>query len=409
MLSSVAAGGSAGRAPTTISKSTWRPTLPAASGYSWRQIPRWSAALFFLGVFCLFSTIGFISDITEMGRQPVPRLVLSVLLSGGFAMLYAGFGVVLRSRAWMALVPLFTLQFFLQYLIKRSFPGLAQQAELGPADVARLEHRLSITAIFIILAVVGGYVSFLTFSITEGRRYFRVHAEMQLAQEIHRVLVPPIAARHSGYEFHGHSEPSGEVGGDLIDVVAGESGWVAYIADVSGHGVAPGVVMGMAKSAARMHLTSGGALSDLLPRLHAVIQPLMKPNMFVTVACLGSTPSGLRYALAGHPPILHYQAGKRDFSELTCRSLPVGLLPDTSFQTAAAEDAPGDLFVFVTDGVLEATNGAGEEFGVAGIKAVIAQNPELPLDQLKDALVGAARRHGPIADDLSVLLVRRDR
>ncbi len=324
-------------------------------------------------------------------------------------MLYAGFGIRLRSRFWMALLPLFALQFFLQYLLRTRFPGLAHQAELGPADVIRLEHRLSITAVFLLLAIVGGYVSFLTFSITEGRRYFRVHAEMQLAQEIHRVLVPPIAERHSGYEFHGHSEPSGEVGGDLIDVVEVAGGWVAYIADVSGHGVAPGVVMGMAKSAARMHLTSGGALHDLLPRLHAVIQPLMKPNMFVTVACLGSSPSGLRYALAGHPPILQYHAATRAFSELTCRSLPVGLLPDTSFQVAAVEDAPGDLFVFVTDGVLEATNGAGEEFGVAGIKEVIAQNPERPLDQIKEALVGAARRHGPIADDLSVLLVRRER
>ena len=323
-------------------------------------------------------------------------------------MLYAGFGIRLRSRFWMALVPLFTLHFFLQYLLKSRFPGLAHQAELGPADVVRLEHRLSITALFLLLAIVGGYVSFLTFSITEGRRYFRVHAEMQLAREIHRVLVPPIAARHSGYEFHGHSEPSGEVGGDLIDVVAGESGWVAYIADVSGHGVAPGVVMGMTKSAARMHLASGGTLPDLLPRLHAVIQPLMKPNMFVTVACIGVSPSGLQYALAGHPPILHYHAASQSVSELTCRSLPVGLLPDSSFPLAAVEDAPGDLFVFVTDGLLEATNGAGEEFGVAGIKAVIARNPTLPLEQLKEALVGAARRHGPIADDLSVLLVRRE-
>jgi serine phosphatase RsbU (regulator of sigma subunit) len=56
--------------------------------------------------------------------------------------------------------------------------------------------------------------------------------------------------------FAEDSLPSGEVGGDLIDVFQNNRGWIAYIADVSGHGVAPGVVMGMVKSAGRMQLSS---------------------------------------------------------------------------------------------------------------------------------------------------------
>ena len=379
-----------------------------ARGYAWSHVPRWSAVLFFVGVFCLFSTIGFVGDIVELGRQPPLRLALSVLISGGFAVLYAFIGITLRERWWMGGVPLFAVHFSIQYLLASRFPSVARRTGLSLAEVAHVEQRLSITAMFLVLAVVGGYVSFLIFSITEGRRYFRVHAEMQLAREIHQVLVPPIATRCRGYEFHGHSQPSGEVGGDLIDVVAGEHGWVAYVADVSGHGVAPGLVMGMVKSAARMHLTAGGAKEDLLPRLHAVIQPLMKPNMYVTAAYLASAPDGLQYALAGHPPILHHHAASGEISELTCRSQPVGLLPDSRFQAATVACAPGDLFVLITDGILEAANDAGEEFGLSGVKAVIARHPGLPLAEIKEALVNAASRHGHIVDDQSVVLVRRE-
>jgi serine phosphatase RsbU (regulator of sigma subunit) len=66
-----------------------------------------------------------------------------------------------------------------------------------------------------------------------------------LAAEIHRVLVPPIDTKVGDFEFHGRSLPSGEVGGDLIDLAGSEDHWVAYVADVSGHGVAPGVAMGI--------------------------------------------------------------------------------------------------------------------------------------------------------------------
>ena len=379
------------------------------SGYIWRGIPHWSAALFLFGVFCLFSTIGFIGDITGLGREPAARLALSVFLSGGFAVVYAILGFRLRHRWWIAILPVGALHFFVQFLVARSFPSVARRTEMDVADVAGLEHRFSIISIFLVVAVIGGYASFLFFAVTEGRRYFRVHAEMQLAQEIHRVLVPPLAAKFGGFEFHGESTPSSEVGGDLIDVVTGEHGWVAYVADVSGHGVAPGVVMGMAKSAARMHLGSGGRVDDLLPRLHTVLQPLMKPNMFVTMACLSQGEHGLRYALAGHPPILHYHAESGDISELTVRSLPVGLLPDSRFETASVECAPGDLFVLLTDGLLEVANEAGEEFGIGGVKAVLQRHAGLPLTELKQALVEAARRQGTVVDDQSVVLVRRER
>ena len=90
----------------------------------------------------------------------------------------------------------------------------------------------------------------------------------------------------------------------MIDLVQDDQGWIAYIADVSGHGVAPGVVMGMVKSAARMRLASCKTDVGLLESLNSVPYPITKPEMFVTFAYLAWNGERLEYSLAGHPPHL---------------------------------------------------------------------------------------------------------
>ena len=78
--------------------------------------------------------------------------------------------------------------------------------------------------------------SFTSLSVKEGATSASM-AEMELASDIHRVLAPRIETTIGSFEFYGRSLPSGQVGGDLIDVVQSTDRWIAYIADVSGHGV----------------------------------------------------------------------------------------------------------------------------------------------------------------------------
>src|SRR4029077_168918 len=119
-----------------------------------------------------------------------------------------------------------------------------------------------------------------------GARYFRAHAEIELAHDIHNLLVPRIDARVGRFTFCGVSLPSGEVGGDLVDLVEVDQRWIGYIADVSGHGVGSGVLMGMVKSAARMKLLTLAPLAALLDDLNDALVPVRKPGMYVTMACL---------------------------------------------------------------------------------------------------------------------------
>src|ERR1700732_4020687 len=184
----------------------------------WRTFPRKSLVVFLLGVFFIFSTIGFAIDIMSMGREPTFRFVLEVLLSGVFAMSYAVTGFVLRKQSWKAFLPIFAVQFVLMNLLGNLFPDLPQATQMGAADIARLHSRLILSGIATIFAIGLGYACFVYVSITEGKRYFRVHAEMVLATEIHHVLVPTIDTKIDDFDFYGRSLPSGEVGGDLIDV-----------------------------------------------------------------------------------------------------------------------------------------------------------------------------------------------
>jgi hypothetical protein len=373
----------------------------------WKTLSRRSFFLFLLGVFFVFSAVGFASDVADLGRTPKLRFVLSILISGIFPVFYAFGGFALRKHFWKAFVPVFAIHFYIMSVLSVSLPSPRQATQMDAADIARLHSRLSFDGFAIMVVVALGYACFVYVTITEGRRYFRAHAEIELATEIHRVLVPAIDTKIGGYEFYGRSSPSGEVGGDLIDLAGAEDKWVAYVADVSGHGVAPGVVMGMAKSAARMLLSSGDDTGHLLPRLNEVLYPLKKPDMFVTFCFLARNGDGLRVGLAGHPAILHFSARTNEVQQLECPNMPLGILPSGDFASSGVRAEPGDVFALYTDGLLEPANAAGEEFGLARLQNEFQKHGKEPLDAICRSLHESVARHGAQFDDQSLFLIRK--
>jgi len=380
--------------------------MSSATSY-WRTVPRKSLAIFLLGVFFIFATVALAGDVSELGRQPLLRLVLSMFVTSFFCTCYAVAGFSLRGQWWKACAPIFVLHYATLYALNRWIPNAPQPAQATVSDLARLESRLGWDAIAIIAAIGLGYTCLVFSSVIEARRYFRVHTEMELAKEIHQVIVPAIETQMGGFEFYGKSVPSGEVGGDLIDVAGTAEQWVAYVADVSGHGVAPGVVMGMVKSAARMLLSSGEDSTHLMPRLNEVLYPLKKPDMFVTFCFLSRAGGALRVGLAGHPAILHFSAKTNLVQPLECPNMPLGILPSGEFVTSEIPSESGQVFALYTDGLLEAANAAGEEFGLKRFQAELEKHGKEPLPAIYDALHESVKRHGAQFDDQSVLLVRQ--
>ena len=258
-------------------------------------------------------------------------------------------------------------------------PPPRRQAIVPPAlRRKRLRKRLTTNASASSRASRVSCTLFLVFvhAVRHGR-YVELDTELHLARDIHRALVPRIETRIGGFDFLGVSSPSGEVGGDLVDVVEhdGEPEWTAYLVDVSGHGVPSGVLMGMVKSAVRMALTTPTPLEPMLSGLNDVLYEISQPQMFATFAALRPAgPGRIAYTLAGHLPILCWRAATDVVEELAVSQVPLGMLPGRDYVAAETSCASGDVFLVLTDGLTEVFDRFDREFGMEGVRATFAAN-----------------------------------
>lgn len=352
-----------------------------------------------LAIVALFAVVGPVTDVVNGGRLPASLVVRNTLFASFVALGYA-FGWM-RRNLWLFL---FTLTANVAFSIFGSRGFLQSSPPLAAADVPM---RLQRDGTAIVLLMVTSYSCFLRFINGTASRYLRVHAEMELAHAIHQVLVPAIDVRHGDYEFTGFSAPSGEVGGDLVDVVPVDAGWFGYVADVSGHGVSSGVVMGMFKSALRMRLRQSGSLASMLGDLNAVLLPLKSSAMFVTLACVrGGAGGALEYAVAGHLPILRVRADG-GVDEITTPQIPIGVFEDYAFVSGSMVCERGELLALITDGLTEVFDATDRELGLDPVKTLLASSRGRPLREIGDAIVSMARAHGAQMDDQTLLLIRR--
>jgi sigma-B regulation protein RsbU (phosphoserine phosphatase) len=220
--------------------------------------------------------------------------------------------------------------------------------------------------------------------------------------------------RTSRFEIYGISCPSEKVGGDLVDAIhlpCGDA--IAYVADIAGHGLSAGILMGMLKTATRTALLDAEGrephrtLPVLLDRLNSVLPEVKEPHMYATFTGfrLGADGS-VFYALAASPPILQWHASGQTLSHTEEDQFPLGLLPVSSFDGQRLDVASGDLLLVATDGILEVCNKPQEEFGVERLKQVIAANAQNPLPELAARILAAARAFGQQLDDQTILIVR---
>lgn len=356
-------------------------------------------------VFFCFAPIGLLSDLGSLGQSPWYRVVFLTLWSGGQAVAYGVASTSGRARQILfAVVTTFVGLFIAEHWI----PEPPSPAMLGPAAVVALQHHVTAITGFTIADVVLAYVSFVMLMVGEGQRFMRARTEIRLAREIHRTLVPELAGSSANLEWRGVSHPSGEVGGDLVDVIAEADGWLGCIADVSGHGVAAGVLMGMFKTAFRAAACEMSDVGELLTRTNRVITPLKQSNMFVTAACLRmASPGRMEYVLAGHPPLLHVRAHPTTAVWVGESQLAVGITADARYETRTFDVARGDVVLVVTDGLLEVTNQKNEELGTAGLAHAVRTIPETePLAEVEARVFGACQAHGVQADDQTLLVVR---
>jgi serine phosphatase RsbU (regulator of sigma subunit) len=359
----------------------------------------WEARLQFLyAVFLTFSGVGFLLDLANPRPGRIAHIVFLVFMGGAIGVAY-GFCFM---RAPKLLPVLLALHAVLALVLTPHLGSLA-------VDWAQVANTAAgVDVIGCLFAILLGYVFFVRFVRKQGLRYFRVQTEIELAEQIHRSLVPPIAWHTSQYEFYGVSAPSGEMGGDLVDLVQNGNKWIGYLADVCGHGVPSGVLMAMVKSAARMRLATSSEPQVLLEDLNRVISELIAAEMFVTLAFVSLGKSNdLHFATAGHLPILHFRSATGSVCELSTLNPPIGIFKEQKFASSHVEFSSGDIAVLLTDGLTEAANENEEEYGLERVKQQVTKHSEKSLNVLCEMLLAEARKFGKQMDDQSVLLVRR--
>jgi sigma-B regulation protein RsbU (phosphoserine phosphatase) len=351
-------------------------------------------------VFLLFASVGFVNLQMDVVKHSVRDVLFAVILSGTFAV---GYATCFITRRFNLLAALGVVQFFLEYWRRR----IAGPPQSLAGNTGTLQHQLAGLGLGAMLSIIAGYFLLVLFVRRLGQSYFRVQAEVKLAGEIHASLVPTIQKRAGQFEFYGVSQPSGEVGGDLVDVTEAAGKWTGYIADVSGHGVSSGVLMAMFKTAMRTRLQEGDSPAQALNGVHQALLPLKPPHMFVTVAVLqGDGTNRIRFASAAHPPVLQYQHSSRNVIEHPPCDAPLGLLDGQNFSESAVESSPGDVFLILTDGLSEVFDRRGKELGMEPIKSSFAKNADRPLPDLLQSLRDVATTFGSQNDDQTILLMR---
>ena len=368
-----------------------------ASRRFWKRMSGWSTFHFLSAVFFIFAPIGFILDIWQGGHLSTIRVLLLVIYSGLVSVGYA----FSFTRSFKVFPFVLVLQFGFHFLPWAAWlPG-------GPETAAQIHNRMIFDGFGILVCITLAYIILIRFITKEGIKQIELSKEMELAGEIHRVLVPNIDINNDHFEVTGRSNPADEVGGDLIDSIIHEDETIIYMIDVSGHGVGPGLLTGMFKASFQSIYEKGKTLNAIVNNLNRVLLTQRKKGMFITFGGLRFYDENrLEMLLAGHPPIVRIN-DKGQIKELKLTQLPLLTLLNNEIKTITIDSNPGDIYVIYSDGIIETTNKKGMEFGFERFKMILQESYTLPTNKISDRIYKDLNAHGFGSDDQSLIVIRK--
>jgi serine phosphatase RsbU (regulator of sigma subunit) len=234
--------------------------------------------------------------------------------------------------------------------------------------------------------------------------------ELETAREIQAGLIPKEIPQLDGFQISASWQPARAVGGDYFDVVKLDGQRVAVcIADVVGKGIAAALLMANVQAAFRAFATGDAPPSEICDRLNHVLCSNLAPGKFVTfLCCLFDTKSGtLTYCNAGHCfPLLARSGGQ--IVSLTEGGLVLGVMPESKYLDSLVTLEAKDKLLLYTDGITEATNSSGEEFGEARLEKSLLALVDSEIDASRSKLMGEVSLFcgGNFTDDATLLLLR---
>ena len=243
-----------------------------------------------------------------------------------------------------------------------------------------------------------------------------LESELEIARSVQEALLPAREQNLGYVSAATECVPFAGVSGDVHDVFETANGNIAVIAgDVSGKGLPAALLMGVIHGAVRSGnwYESGTAHADATDRLNRLLCERAGDSRYASLvwATYDVRRRKLRYVNAGHcRPLLVRSNG--EVRTLEDGGPVLGLLRNARYSASEVEVGTGDALVLYSDGLVEATNESGEEFGEEGVRAAIAESGARTPEGLRAAILAAARtftRNAALSDDLTLVVARCER
>jgi len=242
------------------------------------------------------------------------------------------------------------------------------------------------------------------------QRHREIEEDLLLAARVQQSLAPGNLV-WGGAAVETFYQPVRTIGGDFGLVAPRPDHLSLMICDVSGHGIGSALVANRIYTETMSQIERGAALGPMMEHLNRFVIGSLRSSVFyftVVAARLDLATRSLEFFGAGHPPAMIVKPGQAPLL-LESRSSVLGLLHD-AVDTGTAMNIPveaGDRVILYTDGFTESFNTRDDMLGVEGLAEIVRETSKLPLSAMTQEIVNrvAAFRHGPPADDMSLVAV----
>jgi phosphoserine phosphatase RsbU/P len=237
--------------------------------------------------------------------------------------------------------------------------------------------------------------------------------EFRLAREIQQRLFPAGPPMLPEFDIAGASLPAAATGGDYFDFISTRTGELfVVVGDVTGHGVGPALLMADARAYLRALAVSDQRFEDILERVRSLMIEDLGLDHFITLffAKLEPATGVWTYINAGHPPGYVLAPDGRIKSEMMPGTAALGIdREETPLQACQLKLEKGDLLLLISDGISEARNHAGEEFGEERVLQIVQRERERSSAEIIQVLMDEARHFAQpdhLQDDMTAVVLK---